>query len=104
MISPEFDTFPVLSAEQNALILVFREMFVEKLRAREVAAGKTEPYWGLDRTRTWEIVYRCTYSHHWRALTDAKLVLHQVFERDAKWEEFDAFFHNPLNRLSCKAL
>ena len=49
MISPEFDTFPVLSAEQNALILVFREMFVEKLRAREVAAGKTEPYWGLDR-------------------------------------------------------
>ena len=43
MISPEFDTFPVLSAGQNAPILVFREMLADKLRAREVAAGKTEP-------------------------------------------------------------
>jgi hypothetical protein len=43
MISPEFDTFPVLAAEQNALTIVFRGMFAEKLRARGVATGKTEP-------------------------------------------------------------
>jgi aminoglycoside phosphotransferase (APT) family kinase protein len=90
MISPEFVTFPGQSAEQNATIVKFRDKFAAALRIRESADAPMLA--DLLGTPLWDIVYRCTYSYHWRALSDARLVLCQIFGGTAKWEDFVAFY------------
>jgi hypothetical protein len=108
MISPEFVTFPGLSAEENSIIVAFRDKFAAALRmkesaVREMADGESctvAPRMLADLLGTplWNIVYRCTYSYHWRALSDARLVLRQTFGSSAKWEDFVAFYQNaPVN-------
>ena len=99
MISSEFVTFPRLSVEQNATIVAFRDKFAAALRMRETAARKvadgntcTPMLADLLGTPLWDIVYRCTYSYHWRALSDARLVLRQIFGSSAEWEDFVAFY------------
>lgn len=115
LASPEFATFPGLSAEENAPIIAFRDKFAAALRGRElttsrlVRSGGSDGSDGSDRwcehgttssptlisdligTPLWEIVYRCAYSFHWRAMSDARLVLRQIFGDAAKWEDFVAF-------------
>ncbi|KAI9826840.1 MAG: hypothetical protein M1832_005779 [Thelocarpon impressellum] len=107
VITPEFAYFPGLSAEKNEPILAFRDKFTSALRAREVAAreedGGGSPASPLISdifgTPLWEIVYRCTYSFHWRALSDSRLVLRQMFGSAAKWEDFLAYHADaPLHR------
>ena len=120
LASPEFATFPGLSAEENAPMITFRERFAAALRARELTTPRLVESGGSDGsggcsqhdktpspaliadligTPLWEIVYRCTYSFHWRALTDSRLVLRQIFGDAAKWEDFVTFHtHGPVHR------
>ena len=94
IISPKFVTFPGLSAEQNAAIIAFYKKFVAALRVRELVVSKIDyskscivaPLLLSDLLGTllWDIVYYCTYSYHWRALSDTCLVLCQVFGSNAK--------------------
>ncbi|KAH7418517.1 hypothetical protein BKA64DRAFT_654607, partial [Cadophora sp. MPI-SDFR-AT-0126] len=36
----------------------------------------------------WEIIHRCVCSYPWRALSDAKLVMEEMYGREAEWEDF----------------
>ena len=100
-ISPEFVTFPGLSAKENEPIITFREKFAFSLRKREVGtrtgdgdrpedtpSSSPRLISDLLGTPLWEVVYRCTYSFPWRARSDARLVLKQIFGEAAKWEDF----------------
>ena len=108
LISPDFTTFPGLSPEENAPIIAFREKFATALRCRELADSRSvgeddsllapPPISDLIGTPLWDIVYRCTYSFHWRAMTDAQLVLQHMFKNSEEWENYIAF-HAPM-RLS----
>lgn len=118
LVSPEFATFPGLLAEENAPTVAFREKFKAALMGRELGAPgeggvgdaggeggdgiSTSPALISDLLGTplWEIVYRCTYSFHWRALSDARLVLRQIFGDAARWEDFVAFRREgPVHRI-----
>lgn len=122
LASPEFATYPGLSTEENAPTVRFRDKFAAALRARELTTPSSVGGSGSDGgdgggwskhditpltalisdligTPIWEIVYRCTYSFHWRAISDARLVLRQIFGDDAKWEDFVAFHtHGPVHQ------
>lgn len=109
IISPELVTFPGLSDEHNAPSIAFREKFAAVLRTKELGARKIPdgPPLIADMLGTplWEIVYRCTYSHHWRALSDARLVLRQRYGGDAKFEDFMTFYKNgPVNFKGAKPI
>jgi hypothetical protein len=115
LITPEFVTFPGLSAEENAPIIAFRDMFAAALRKKEAEATEKSDDEGkrdgerlfmadLLGTPLWEIVYRCTYSYHWRALSDARLVMRQMYGAEAKWEDFVEFYRNSPARKGGKAL
>ncbi len=120
LISPEFGTFPGLSVEQNAPIVAFREKFAASLRKRErgdnlpedkscnesnekvVALVNAPPRFISDiiGTPLWETVYRCTYSHPWRARTDGALVLRQIFGGSVTWEDLIQYHDSgPLSRV-----
>ncbi|KAI9803260.1 MAG: hypothetical protein M1825_002051 [Sarcosagium campestre] len=104
VVSPEFVTFPGLKAEENAPILAFRDKFVLALKNKEVASTGAQhlttdeidvnPISDLFGTPLWEIVYRCTYSYHWRALSDARLVLRQTHGPGARWEDFLEYYRD----------
>ena len=120
LISPEFVTFPGLSVEQNAPIVAFRENFAAALRKRErgdnlpedkscnesdekVAALVNAPprfISDIIGTPLWETVYRCTYSHPWRARTDGAMVLRQIFGGSVTWEDLIQYHDSgPLSRI-----
>lgn len=77
----------------------FRDVFAQALRKLELA-GRNEKTCkskgpllsDLLCTSRWEVIYRCTHSYHWRALSDARLVLRQLHGNEAKWEDFVAFY------------
>ena len=121
-ISPEFVTYPGLSVEENAPILAFRGKFAAALRERErgnighvpddqscnepnekVISRVTAPkrfIADIIDTPLWEIVYRCTYSHPWRARTDGALVLRSIFGGRVTWEDLIQFHDSgPLSRV-----
>ncbi len=109
MINPEFVTFPGLSDEQNAPSIAFRERLAAVLRAKELAAreiaGGPPLMADMLGTPRWEMVYRCTYSYPWRALSDARLVLRQMYGGDARFEDFVAFYRNgPVNLEGAKPI
>jgi hypothetical protein len=109
IITPEFVTFSGLSDEQNTPSIAFRKKFAAVLRTKELAAWKDPdgPPLIADMLGTplWEIVYRCTYSYHWRALSDARLVMRQMYGGDAKFEGFMAFYKNgPVNSNGAKPI
>ena len=120
LISPEFATFPGLSVEENAPIVAFRKKFAAALRDRErgddlpddksrnepkgkaVTLVNAPPRFISDiiDTPLWEIVYRCTYSHPWRARTDGAMVLRQIFEGSVTWEDLMQYHDGgPLSRV-----
>lgn len=120
LISPEFVTFPGLSVEQNAPIVAFRVAFAAALRERgrgdglpddkccnepnekAITFANAPPRFISDimDTPLWEIVYRCTYSHPWRARTDAALVLRSIFGGSVSWEDLIQYHDNgPLSRV-----
>ncbi|CAF9924363.1 hypothetical protein IMSHALPRED_006163 [Imshaugia aleurites] len=121
LTTPEFTTFPGLSVEQNAPIVVFREKFAAALKKRERGddlpddkSGNesnekvpTAPVHAPPRfisdiigTPLWEIVFRCTYSYPWRAKTDAALVLRQIFGGSVTWEDLVQYRDSgPMSRL-----
>ena len=82
--------------------MAFRDKFAAALRMKESAVRAMAD--GESRTVAprmladllgiplWNIVYRYTYSYHWRAFSDARLVLCQAFGSSAKWEDFVAFY------------
>lgn len=83
----------------------FRDVFAQALRKLELAGRdeKTCTSKGpllseLLGTFRWEVIYRRTYSYHWRALSDARLVLRRLYGNEAKWEDFVAFY----NKMSMK--
>jgi hypothetical protein len=46
----------------------------------------------------WKIMYRCTYSYHWKALSDARLVLRQMYGAEAKFQDFVSYYKSgPVN-------
>ena len=125
LISPEFVTFPGLSVEENAPIVAFRGKFAAALREREKERGDNDRF-PDDRvcnepnekviisrasapprfiadiidTPLWETVYRCTYSHPWRARTDGALVLRSIFGGSVTWEDLIQFHDSgPLSRV-----
>jgi isoamyl acetate esterase len=120
LASPEFATFPGLSTEENTPTITFRDKFAAALRVRELTTPRSVGGGGsgggggwsehdmtpspalisdLIGTPLWEIVYRCTYSFHWRAMSDSRLVLRQIFGDAAKWEYFVAFHTDgPVHR------
>lgn len=119
LVSPEFATFPGLGPEENAGTVAWRDEFKMALRGRELGARGEGGVGGgggeggdgiwtspalisdLLGTPLWEIVHRCTYSFHWRALSDARLVLRQVFGDAARWEDFVAFHRDgPVHRIA----
>ena len=118
-ITPEFATFPGLSAEGNEPGITFRRKFAAALKKREIATmtGGVEAPGDLPSpssslsslsppssslhfisdiidTPLWEIVYRSTYSYWWRARSDARLVLAQIYGANAKWEDFVSYYEN----------
>lgn len=114
-VTPEFATFPGLSIEGNEPGVTFREKFAAALKKREVAdsAGSGDEAPGdlpaasssmrfvsdLIGTPLWEIVYRSTYSYWWRAKSDARLVLQQIYGPSAKWEDFVSYYEKgPVQR------
>ena len=112
-ITPELITFPGLSAAENEPIVTFREKFAAALKKREMAtiAGGEEArepsppsstlrfFSDLIGTPRWEIMFRSTYSYPWRARSDARLVLKQMYGADAKWEDFVSYYENgPVNQ------
>ena len=101
MITPEFVTFPGLSDEKNAVIIAFADKFATALRKLEVENSSQTPYLSdMLNTPRWEVLYRCTYSYHWRALSDARLVLRQMYGNEAKWDDFVAFYQmSPITKL-----
>ena len=129
LISPEFVTFPGLSVEENAPIVTFRRKFAAALRERErrgdndhapdaelsrnepnnekviISRDATAPpqftfISDIIDTPLWETVYRCTYSHPWRAKTDAALVLRSIFAGRVTWEDLIQYHDSgPLSRL-----
>ena len=120
LISPEFVTFPGLSVEDNAPIVAFRVAFAAALRERgrgdglldakcydkpnekAIALAKAPRRLVSDimDTPLWEIVYRCTYSHPWRARTDAALVLRSIFKGSVSWEDLIQYHDSgPLSRV-----
>ena len=108
-ITPEFAMFPGVSDERSACSIAFRDKFAFALRTKELAARKTPdgppPIADMLGTPLWEIVYRCTYSYHWRALTDARLVLRQMYGADAMFEDFMTFYKNgPVNIKGAKPI
>ncbi|RDL39360.1 uncharacterized protein BP5553_03700 [Venustampulla echinocandica] len=109
IITPEFAMFPGLSDEKSAPSIAFREKFAAVLRTKELAARMIPdgppPIADMLGTPLWEIVYRCTYSYHWRALTDSRLVLRQMYGEDAKFEDFMTFYKNgPVNFKGAKPI
>lgn len=120
LISPEFATFPGLSSEKNAPTFRFRQKFATALRVRELAglqslevdAISDGASTGLETTPSpplisdlintplWEIVYRCTYSFYWRALSDSRLVMQQIYGDTAKLDDFITFYRNgPVHHI-----
>lgn len=120
LISPEFVTFPGLSVEENAPIVAFRAKFAAALRERErgddppddkpcnepnekaITLANAPPCFISDilGTPRWEIVYRCTYSHPWRARTDGALVLRRILEGSVTWEDLIRYHDSgPLSRV-----
>jgi isoamyl acetate esterase len=106
LASPEFAVFPGLSTEENASTIKFRDNFAAALRVRELTASRSVQGCGWSKhditpspallsdligTPLWEIVYRCTYSFHWRAMSGSRLVLRQIFGDVAEWDDFVAF-------------
>ena len=95
MVCPEFITYPGVSDEENGLTITFSERFAEPYSKKELAAGTTAPLMAdLVGSPLWEFVYRCTYSFHWRALSDARLVLRQMYGAEAKFQDFVAYYKN----------
>ena len=122
LISPEFVTYPGLSVEENAPIVAFRGTFAAGQRERErgnndhlsddqscnepnenvISCVTAPPRFTADiiDTPLWELVYRCTYSHPWRARTDGALVLRSIFGGRVTWEDFIQFHDiGPLSRV-----
>jgi len=108
-ITPEFATFPGLSAEENESSVTFRKKFAAALKKREITTmtGGFKAPGGLPSsssssrftsdligTPLWEIVYRSTYSYWWRARSDARLVLKQIYGANAKWDDFVSYYEN----------
>ena len=111
IITPEFATFPGLSAEENEPSVTFRKKFAAALKKREIASmtgGAKAPgdlpsspssssirfISDIIDTPRWEIVYRSTYSYWWRAKSDARLILAQIYGPNAKWEDFVSYYEN----------
>jgi hypothetical protein len=99
-ISPEFVTFPGLTAEENEPIKAFCALFVKALKNRERIGpqdniSKQSPMLSdIVGTPMAELVYRCTYSYPWRALSDARLVLRLLYGKEATLETFKAFYRS----------
>lgn len=110
-ITPEFATFPGLSAEENEPTITFRNKFAVALKKRETTTmtGRVKASGDLPSsspsssmhfisdligTPLWEIVYRSTYSYWWRARSDARLVLKQMYGPNARWEDFVSYYEN----------
>src|SRR5207248_11790566 len=98
--SPEFITFPGLSEQQNEPIIAFRTKVAEALKERELRAHSSNlelrpPHKlsSLIGSRTAEIVYRCTYTYPWRALSDARLISRLLYGSRTTWDDLKRF-HN----------
>ncbi|PVH74570.1 hypothetical protein DL98DRAFT_429229, partial [Cadophora sp. DSE1049] len=109
-VMPEIATFPGASEEVKARIACFRTALKEGLRRREIEGreqGEDEDeelplISDLIGTLRWKIVYRCHYSYHWRALTDAQLVMKQMYGSQAKWDDFVEFYRNAPIHAKCR--
>ncbi|KAL4810126.1 hypothetical protein BDV18DRAFT_156500 [Aspergillus unguis] len=93
-ISPELIAPPISPSEVKSAIFEFRDMFIGALKALEEAAGYAEEMMlsRLFASPLSELVFRCTYSHHWRAIYDARLTLPLLYWKDARWEDFQRYY------------
>ena len=119
-ITPEFAMFPGLSAEENEPSITFGEKFTAALKKKEMktmtggdkapgdllssssSSSLSSPRFTSDLIGKllWEIVYRSTYSYWWRARSDARLVLKQIYGASAKWEDFVSYYENgPVHHM-----
>lgn len=96
-IMPDFTLPPAASVEFKQAVIEFRDMFVdalgkvEKEREGSFSEQKT-PLSRLYASPVSEVVCRCTYSHPWRAIFDARLVLPLLYGKSARWEDFQKFY------------
>ncbi|KAL4956951.1 hypothetical protein BDW69DRAFT_181085 [Aspergillus filifer] len=96
-ISPEFIAPPAAPAEFKQAVFDFRDLFVEVLGKIEEEKKADLGTAQLTLSRLFasplsEVVYRCTYSYHWRAIYDAPLILPLLYGKDARWEDFQKFY------------
>jgi hypothetical protein len=106
-VSPEFVTLPGLSFKANEPIRAFREMFIKALEEIECKhhANSEQESFSLSKivgSPLAELVFRCTYSYPWRALSDARLVLCLLYGgsldfaegKTDHWENFKQLYGN----------
>lgn len=96
-VSPEFNAPPAASAEVKQAIFDFRDMFVEALGKIESGreCGSSPGRMSLSRlfgSPLSEVVFRCTYSYHWRAIYDAQLIMPLLYGGNARWDDFQKFY------------
>lgn len=106
LVSPEFIAPPAARAEDKQSIFAFRDMFAEELekieREKLSSFPEGEEKEGEERRLLYrlvgsplsEVVYRCTCSYSWRAISDARLVLRLVYGDDAKWEDIQKYYRD----------
>ncbi|KAJ5093629.1 hypothetical protein N7456_009490 [Penicillium angulare] len=94
---PEFIPPPAAPESTKRAITGFRDLFIAELENIEIQKSKTSSASKFDLSRLFsspraEAVCRCTYSYPWRAIFDAKLTLPLFYGKNAKLEDFRAFF------------
>lgn len=92
-VFPEFMTVPLLSEEENKLIIEFRDLFIRFLKEKEALGAEAgcrddahtplSEFMGSARAK---IAYFCTYSNSNRALWDAKRACKLMFGEVITWE------------------
>ena len=98
-VSPEFITFPGMTAEQNQVIVDFRTLVRDNLADLEAQARRLAPdpaskttLSAIVGTRRADIIHRCTYSFPHRALWDGRLVAELIYKDAVSWEQLVAVF------------
>lgn len=96
-ICPELVAPPAAPVEFKQAVFDFRDMFVEALEKIETERARASPAIQMSLSRLFasplsEVVFRCTYSNHWRAIYDAQLILPLLYGENARWEDFQKFY------------
>lgn len=97
VIIPEFVVPPAAPVENKEAIRRFRGMFIEALEKVQMEKEGLSPANGTSLSRLFasprsEIIVRCTYSHPWRAVFDARLALPLLYGENARWVDFQKYY------------